>query len=656
MPEGFLEKKIHLENDMIDIHASLIENEKTKYSGDVQATKDRIKGYLTQINILLSKKDTKQALAIYEKGKKEFDNLPAGFLEVKINLEEGIFSAYRAILLESKSETQEEINSKIVQIENLIRNIDLDLSREDFEAALKNLHEADSIFDSLPEGFLETKMNVENRILAHSKKIASLRKEHSQNKFTAISGKIDKLFIKFDSYIEKKEYDLAEGVYKEIITLFSHFPEGYLKEKIELKGKILEAYKKILLNSDSEYLHDAKEDSKRKYQAILKIIISIHEHIENKEFDMIDVKYNHIISLYNELSIGFAQKKISIRHEILKIYDEIQLYKKTKALEEMYGNSSDQDFQAALDNVHALHDELYEECKEDYELFDYVKKIYDEYSYHMKGKGHFVKHMRDKPPLYSKGKDKDKEKGKEKTDKSSKNSDEPSLPPPPKPVLGRDTAPQMPTPPKPETLDDAPKKKFTFSGPGGDNVFNPEEDSKYKDETKAKDDSGPDENFFGKEDSKVTGQAAKIDVNKIKDKDKSKKVSEIFEEAIILLLKGKMDEAYTDLKVLLSIDSMNQNALYLTEIIVKMKQKTVLEEFKKEIVLFFKLLRFMNKLVERSLDAKLARIKLIRGFYECLKHNFMASLIDIRRLREIYVNNDDVLEMLKLVQSKAVNK
>lgn len=557
LPVGFIETKIDLENRMIDLHSDLINKESTKYSKDTLKEEEKIYALISQIEELLSLDKIDEAFKIYSLIKEVYNSLPSGFIGNKLEIQNKIFHIYQKILVSKERDSEKDFKKKAIKISEISKQIELMIQKDDYSSSLKLLREANFIFDSLPEGFLKYKSQIETNLLTISKKVSILEKEHSTKKFNLIKSKIEKLFLKMQNYIEHKEYDLAEETYKEIVSLYNEFPTGFLKEKTDIKKNILESYRQIMLNSDSVSLNDVKEEVKVKYDSLLKLLMSVHESIEEKDFDLIENKYNHIVSLYNDLPIGFIQQRISIRHEILKIYDEVQLFKLSKKLDEAFAVKDIEKMKGLMGTIYTLYNELFDECKEDIVLFNYIKEIYDYYESSLRDEGHNVKKI---------------------------------------PIV--------------DNL----------------NVSSFEKSNERK--------------------------SNKENIMFVKEKNKSSYSNSLYEKAIALLLAGKLEDSYSNLKMIGDIDTLNNKSEYLMGIIIKIKHSEVQENYGEEINLFMSILEELNSRKLDSLEAKLARMKLIRSFYEYLHGNLMASLVDMKKLTEIYYSNLQIRRMLEIMELK----
>lgn len=372
MPEGFMSKKVELEKVILDVRELLIKEQEVQSLNEFTSKQKAIMDNLEVIKQKISQKDIINATEIYENTKRIYDGLPVGFLSEKIILQESIFDVYKQLINTNKDISFEDLTQKSARILELLSSANNLIDKKDLSSATEYSVQIRGMFNELPPGFLKEKTSLQNKILSFSRRLSEEKEKSALITFHSKQERIEKMIITIEDYIKNQEFDLAKETYSEIVRFYSMIPEGFLKEKTELRTRILLLYKKVMTNVDTAYLSNVNDATKMKYEKLLKLIVKIQEHIDQHEFELIEVNYNHIVSLYNELPIGFVQQKISIRDEIIKIYDILQLYKKLQEWE-LYTKNNDPQAAKTLESIKKLHAELSEHCVEFKEILNYVK-------------------------------------------------------------------------------------------------------------------------------------------------------------------------------------------------------------------------------------------------------------------------------------------
>ncbi|MGM5485041.1 MAG: hypothetical protein ACQEP1_04180 [Nanobdellota archaeon] len=373
IPEKFLDKKLDIENKIIDIHSLLVKYEKLQYTKQIQKGKNDINLLLKEILASIKNGDIEKAESAYHNAKEIFSGLPKGFIGEKIRLQNNLFSVYQRLAMLKEKKYEKDFRQKYKKIISLLKEVNELTKESSFEKAFKKLETINELFDSLPEGFISYKNSLEARILQVSKRLSHLRKEYARKEFERKKARIESLFEAIKKYMSRKEYDLAKNIYKEAMALYSSLPTGFMEEKISIKQRLLDAYRDITLSMNNETLKDVSSLMKKKYYSLLKILVSVHEHIQKKEFDLIEINYNHMVRIFNELPVGFVKRHNGLYKEVLKVKKELKLYHMTKRLKVSPTKE-------LLEEIVSLYNELRDECKEDYMLFHHVKQEVEKYA------------------------------------------------------------------------------------------------------------------------------------------------------------------------------------------------------------------------------------------------------------------------------------
>jgi|GEM_PF-4094604 len=378
-PTSFLERRLEIEKRILDLREEFIQKRRSFLSSELKQKGDEILVLLAKIQAAISSRDVKAAMEDYGKVKVAYSSLPQGFLNEKIELQEKIFEVYKKLIEINREVSQGDFLAKTEKIGAYIQKIEQLLSTQELSPVEDFLNKAYELFNQLPMGFLSEKTNIQDRLLRLSGRCADLKEKSAIFQFNDRSERIKKLFKTIEHYISNKEFDMAKEVYSEITNVYNQLPPGFFREKTELKTKILTSYKKLMLSSDETFLKDVNQATKDKYENLLRLLIQIHSHIDAGEFDLIEPNYQHVISLYNELPLGFLTKKIHIRGEITRVYDGLRLYSLTKEADAIIREKRYNQAIPVMNAMHELYHQLIETNADDVQLFRYVNERYSSY-------------------------------------------------------------------------------------------------------------------------------------------------------------------------------------------------------------------------------------------------------------------------------------
>ncbi|NQV09265.1 hypothetical protein HQ529_05420, partial [Candidatus Woesearchaeota archaeon] len=276
------------------------------------------------------------------------------------------------------------------EINELLKTIPDYISKKDIAGANIIYDKIETIFKSIPEGFLVQKSELQNSILKMSEKIAKSLDTISSREFDEKHVKILRMIKSMKDYVAKADYDLAFAEYEEIISIYNQLPSGFLKKKTELREGLLTHYKNILRGTDAMLLDRSESAIAKKYDEMLQILIRMHQHIESREFDLWEASYDHLIDLYNNMPIGFLQTKTKIIEEVIDMHKKFEMLEMIKKAEEYSRKDNLGDLSNLLNKIHALYHTLLEKSNEDKQLFDFIYKKYSSYLNLIHGKAHTI--------------------------------------------------------------------------------------------------------------------------------------------------------------------------------------------------------------------------------------------------------------------------
>ncbi len=375
MPEGFVERRVEIQDRLLDLYKTIISNKKTLLTAEFHQSADKITSMLKSITDLIGNSKLEEAGKILNEVNKLYITMPGGFLKEKTELQNQILELYQKLILNKESTYAAQVQEKSVEIDSLITQAMEAVNNDDMDAVKTLYVKITDTYSGMPKGFLETKAELESKMidLYHlvSLKLNKTRMEEVQTKI----GKVKELMKAAGEYITNKEYDLAKEAYMEITLLYNTIPKGY-SELPQLRVDILNLYKAIMPTLIEAPPTDADAASLKKYNGMLKLLVQIHEDIKNQSFETIKPKYLMAYKLYHEMPIGFLEGRTNVYDQISKVYHELKLYNEVNRLPELANAENFDELKASLDYINGSYSELVKQYPEDMELFDYVKKKY----------------------------------------------------------------------------------------------------------------------------------------------------------------------------------------------------------------------------------------------------------------------------------------
>jgi len=378
-PQGYLDEKTKLQYRVLELQEKLISKKRMLFFIDLQKKTKDIHSCLNKIQNLLANRKINESINLYQKVRKIFATLPQGFLPEKTDLQNRILDTYRQILYNKTNVKMHEVLEKSKQIDRLLKTIHGFVAKNDIASANKVYNEVEQVYKDLPDGFLIEKSELQNRILKISEEIGKSLDVISSRDFNAKCEKTERIMKNVVEYIKKKDFDLAFAEYEEGINIYNQFPPGFLKRKTEMRERLLNIYKDVMRGTDAMMLSKKDSITVKKYEEILQLLVRMHHHIENREFDLLEANYDHLIELYNDMPIGFLQQKTKIIDEIMDMHKKFELLGLIKKAENNVKNRNFEELSLQLTGIYNLYNELLNRSNQDIQLLNYIYEKYSQY-------------------------------------------------------------------------------------------------------------------------------------------------------------------------------------------------------------------------------------------------------------------------------------
>ncbi len=317
---------------------------------------------------------------MYQKVREIFGTLPEGFLEEKTYLQNKVLFIHHDLLTLRTKLALDDMNSKAAQINLMLIKANELVLKNNILGASQLYDQIEDLYRSLPDGFLVKKTDLQNRILQISgeiaKKLDRISTLDMQNKTAKINSQIKIV----QDYLKRGEHDMALAEYEEIVNIYNQMPAGFLEAKTKIRAETLNLYKNIISSTDAFLIENLDQTTKKKYDEILKLLVRIHQHIDAKEFQMMQSLYDRITELYNELPVGFVQKKTKVVSDILAVYKKMRMYQTCLELQDFVRQRDFEGLRQKLEYIYKIYNELIDLGFEDLQLFNFVYSKY--FTYH----------------------------------------------------------------------------------------------------------------------------------------------------------------------------------------------------------------------------------------------------------------------------------
>ncbi|MBA3064173.1 DeoR family transcriptional regulator, partial [Candidatus Woesearchaeota archaeon] len=194
----------------------------------------------------LKKGQFDKAKEIYAQIKKQYDDLPLQFLEKKKELNTTLTRLSKDLSLNLSKASLKEMEKKSQNIRKLLKMLEQKIEKREVLNAIKIYGQIKIIYNSLPEGFLEQKLILQNKIIEIYERLITIREEQDIMDTSVKKSEIINLLEELKQSMNEKNIPLAIKLYEKVRELYNSLPKGFLQEKAELQARIIRLYEELL--------------------------------------------------------------------------------------------------------------------------------------------------------------------------------------------------------------------------------------------------------------------------------------------------------------------------------------------------------------------------------------------------------------------------
>jgi len=319
LPTEFIEKKNALKKDLIKLNKDLALSIAEKSKIELDAKGKAIRKLLKEASANLSKNRIQEATEAYDQVEALYNELPEGFIDDKIKIQHIILELQEKLLNRKKEIYFSDLKFKSAKIEGMLSEINKDIILRRPQEAISVYQKLRYIFGTLPEGFLEEKTVLQNKVLTIHREILAMRTQWAMDEMRTKSDKINEILIKANQMVLRNDIAGASRLYDEIEDIYRSLPDGFLVKKTELQNRILQISGEISKRLDRL----SGVEMQRKGEMLKKQTKTIQNYLKKGENDLALAEYEEMVDLYNQLPSGFIEKKMKLRGEMLNLYRSI---------------------------------------------------------------------------------------------------------------------------------------------------------------------------------------------------------------------------------------------------------------------------------------------------------------------------------------------
>lgn len=285
----------------------------------MKAAKVKIKSLAKSASKSLRKKEYDAASMYYEEIKKAFDGLPKGFAKEKQELEAMTLRIYDQIAKYKEKRLESKFLQVSARINELLKQAQQYIEAGDIKKGFIAYGDLNKSYQNLPYGFMKNKFELQDRIVEVQKMLFHRMEAQAESSVVSKTQEISSLLSTMNAQVSQGQLNEAGNTYNQINRIFADLPEGFIKRKTELQGKIVDAYEALLKKRG----HKFKGLFRSSVENINRMIQETYQYANNGEYEKANASYRQIKSSYVELMSMKPERRDELRNKILTLYKQI---------------------------------------------------------------------------------------------------------------------------------------------------------------------------------------------------------------------------------------------------------------------------------------------------------------------------------------------
>ncbi len=382
LPPGFEEEKKVLQEKIVNLNLKIANYKKKLLDEALNEELKEIESLRRKFDVAIKNKNVDEAKKIYSLLKKRYLLLPSEVLPEKIDVHIKILDDFKKLSLLQKELFLNENKNKIEECKNIIKNINVLVDKNKIDEAEKEYSILQKKIQEISDYFFEDKALLQNDSLIVYKKILDKAKEYYKESFEKNYNDILSFIEQGKKFVDKNNLELAEESYVKALKLYSNLKPVFVDKKKELKDKLFELYKKIILAKDLNIIEEKSLSVHENYNKLLNLIVDAHHKISSNHLEVFPKIVDDILILKNSIPKNLLEKNKSILEEIKNLEEEKKIYLYAKKLDDLILNNNVDEKQIdSYIKILSKHKSFLEKLNEDSNLLDYVNDVINKLVY-----------------------------------------------------------------------------------------------------------------------------------------------------------------------------------------------------------------------------------------------------------------------------------
>ncbi|MEM4756077.1 MAG: hypothetical protein QW594_03000, partial [Candidatus Woesearchaeota archaeon] len=247
---AYATRRLELKKKLLELHQQLEAHQAEQVLVLLEKKKKEADELFTAFTTAYQQKDLQAAKQYFNLINTLFKELPDDLLTLRVELETRIITAHDQLLMLEQEIYNAALAEHTEQINTLLEQGKTALEANNLSHAVQCYHQAKEHYQQIPDGYLNEKVALQEKIFSYYKMLMQVYKEDSHFVFTRLSHQILILCDEFDALLQQRNLEKAAPLLISIEEHFKMLPEGFLAEQ----NKLEKAKVKIILDSNALFV------------------------------------------------------------------------------------------------------------------------------------------------------------------------------------------------------------------------------------------------------------------------------------------------------------------------------------------------------------------------------------------------------------------
>ncbi len=265
---------------------------------------------------LMKEGKTDESRETYEKLKDVYNSLPGEFAERRSEMERSLVKLNKDLSMTMDRQSVQSMKQGIKKINDLVKNARDATNKNDFEKAEEIYYEIKKSFESLPEGFIKERRDLESQILGLFETISIKRKELITKAINSKISEVKVLIKSINDGITAGRIEESIKHYAKAKKVFEELPAEFINERLFIHQLLLPAYQNLY----RLYISKSQREIKEKLESVKKMLDTMKAQSDANNIKAAEETYEGVKAEFSKMPAGFVNEKIDLQNAIIDTY------------------------------------------------------------------------------------------------------------------------------------------------------------------------------------------------------------------------------------------------------------------------------------------------------------------------------------------------